>query len=313
MSFQLTLHLNGSKAVLALDAMTIGRQRTIVENMLGNEPKEVVEEIEVMIQGKFVQGSVLPPDYERVKAAVDTAFADSFPDTAMPREGYTFGEKTERLLRLLQTVRSSGFDPQQIEQVRSRIDEIAESLGCNNHLEGIRIMARKLAVEAEERKKSVAAFTDKVSALAQLVGSEEAKLTSIIETLQPKLERLAQLERLDELGLLTGSSHAKAKLDSLARVLECDPDLDSCLQQATEAQEAMTAAAKELEHQRHLESSVRTLMTRMPPLKELAGEAKHAVCTILDELAAGRRPDDEEAALDENFALPADQKGAPAP
>lgn len=49
---QLTLHLNDATLVLALDAMTLGRQTTIVEQLVGTptrEEREITEEIELRI------------------------------------------------------------------------------------------------------------------------------------------------------------------------------------------------------------------------------------------------------------------------
>ena len=198
---QLTLHLNDNTVVLALDAMELGRQTTILDRFVseGEEDRVVIEELELKIRGEIVKGGLVPVALRNAEDLIEMGHKLHCGDRAMPAKGYRIDEKVSHLLDLLQKPEEDegpgdGDNFLSIGRARKYIQDIATLLGCGSSLAAI-------AVHLSEREKRISEannlLAEKVEVLAKLVGAPENRVTSVIETLTPMLARMRLLAELE--------------------------------------------------------------------------------------------------------------------
>ena len=198
---QLTLHLNDNIVVLALDAMELGRQTTILDRFVseGEEDRVVIEELELKIRGEIVKGALVPVALRNAEDLIEMGHKLHCGDRAMPAKGYRIDEKVSHLLDLLQKPEEDealgdGENFLSVDQARKYIRDIATLLGCKGSLAAI-------ATHLGEREKRISEannlLAEKVEVLANLVGAPENRVTSVIETLTPMLARMRLLAELE--------------------------------------------------------------------------------------------------------------------
>ena len=198
---QLTLHLNDNTVVLALDAMELGRQTTILDRFVseGGEDRVVIEELELKIRGEIVKGGLVPVALRNAEDLIEMGHKLHCGDRAMPAKGYRIDEKVSQLLDLLQKPEEDegpggGDNFLSVGQARKYIQDIATLLGCKDSLHAI-------ALHLSEREKRISEannlLAEKIEVLANLVGAPENRVTSVIETLTPMLARMRLLAELE--------------------------------------------------------------------------------------------------------------------
>ena len=198
---QLTLHLNDNTVVLALDAMELGRQTTILDRFVseGGEDRVVIEELELKIRGEIVKGGLVPVALRNAEDLIEMGYKLHCGDRAMPAKGYRIDEKVSHLLDLLQKPEEDeglgdGENFLSLDQARKYIQDIATLLGCKDSLHAI-------ALHLSEREKRISEannlLAEKIEVLANLVGAPENRVTSVIETLTPMLARMRLLAELE--------------------------------------------------------------------------------------------------------------------
>ena len=198
---QLTLHLNDNTVVLALDAMELGRQTTILDRFVseGGEDRVVIEELELKIRGEIVKGGLVPVALRNAEDLIEMGHKLHCGDRAMPAKGYRIDEKVSHLLDLLQKPEEDegpgdGDNFLSLDQARKYIQDIATLLGCKDSLHAI-------ALHLSEREKRISEannlLAEKIEVLANLVGAPENRVTSVIETLTPMLARMRLLAELE--------------------------------------------------------------------------------------------------------------------
>ncbi len=198
---QLTLHLNDNTVVLALDAMELGRQTTILDRFVseGGEDRVVIEELELKIRGEIVKGGLVPVALRNAEDLIEMGHKLHCGNRAMPAKGYRIDEKVSHLLDLLQKPEEDeglgdGENFLSLDQARKYIQDIATLLGCKDSLHAI-------ALHLSEREKRISEannlLAEKIEVLANLVGAPENRVTSVIETLTPMLARMRLLAELE--------------------------------------------------------------------------------------------------------------------